>query len=96
MQPDDELNLLRTHWPEEMVPAGLAERITRTALRQPQWQPWWARLTLTLASWNEGWSYKGAALAAVAVLGLISGQLNAPQSRTGLLQTPGMSWSEGL
>lgn len=96
MQPDDDLNRLRAYWPEEAPPTGLAERIIRQARSQPQWQPWWLRLTLDLANWQTGWNVKGAAFAAVALMGLLSGQLNAPESRMNPLETPGMSWSEGL
>lgn len=96
MQPDEELALLRAAWPEEAVPAGLAERIIRTARTQPQWQPWWLRATLSLATWNADWRAKSAALAAVAVLGLLSGQLGSTESAGGFIQTPGMTWSEGL
>lgn len=96
MQPDDELSQLHMHWPEPALPAGLAERIIRTARVQPQWQPWWVRITLSLGSWNSGWNVKGAAFAAVAAIGLLSGQLGAVDTGRSPLETPGMTWSEGL
>lgn len=78
MQPDemDEATLRRllaTDMPEP--PVWLAARIAANATSQPQKLGLLGFLDRAFSEWNYGLQFKGAALAAFAVLGLLSAQM---------------------
>lgn len=94
MQPDDMLTKLPAYWPDEAVPLGLAERIMQNARTTQQVKPWWKLSIDWLGAWDKGWEVKGAAFAALLLLGVISGQMADTSFTTDT--APHFSWTEGL
>lgn len=79
---ESEIRALRDQWTVEDVPAGLADRITRHALAQPQHVPLLARIRKNFAMPdNGGYAWKGAfAVAACVMIAIVlMNNFSAPQ-----------------
>ena len=78
MLPDDDNTFLRHALAQDMPtpPDWLAARIVANATALPQRQGLFGFLNRAFSEWNYALQFKGAALAAFAVLGLLSAQLN--------------------
>ncbi len=100
MLPDDTQSLrhaLTGYQPE--APDWLASRIIANATAQPQKQGLFGMLNRAFSEWNYGLQFKGAALAAFAVLGLLSAQLNSGPNRlldVGTVVMADPNWTEEL
>ncbi len=97
---DKVMRMMAAHWPEARVPAGLAERIIRHARSLPQHQPFSVRLVIALrhafSEWNYALAYKGAALVAAAMLGMLTSQTMVTDSSGDMLHLATTSWTEEL
>jgi hypothetical protein len=97
---DDGFDMLKTHWRDAPVPAGLAARIIAHARSMPQHQPFAVRLARTLqhafSEWDYALAYKGAALAAIAMLGMMTSQSIATDDSVDMLHLATTSWTEEL
>lgn len=97
---NDIVTSLRTHWQDSAVPDGLADRIIRHARSLPQHQPFALRLAIALrhafSEWNYALAYKGAALVAVAMLGMLTSQNIATDTSSDMLHLATTSWTEEL
>lgn len=82
---EPEVNALRHQWTVEEVPAGLADRIARHALSQPQRVPFLARVRKSFAMPEDGgYAWKGAfaVAACVMVAIVVMNNTTAPQKAT--------------
>ena len=74
------------HWQVSSPPAGLADSIVRSAVALPQRRPWWLQIQQAVETacvdWRYGLSYKLAALAVCAVIGLAGGMHQSLDSGT--------------
>lgn len=82
------------------VPFGLATRIVACATAQPQRIGVIGFITRALSEWDYALNVKGAALAAIAVLGLLGGQLGDSNTRSaldvGTVMMADPNWTEEL
>lgn len=85
MLPDDdnehELRLAMTQY-QPQSPDWLATRIIARATAQPQKVGFFTHLTRAFGEWDYALQMKGAALAAFAMLGVLTAQLNATENYT--------------
>ena len=76
--PNDPLRDLLKAQPRQMPRADLAAQITRHAIALPQRQPWYRHVQRALDELSYGWQVKLASLALVGMLGVYTGQEQAP------------------
>jgi len=100
MLPDNDERLMRMALAQyqPQAPDWLAARIIANATAQPQRVGFLTFIGRSLSEWNYGLQFKSAALAAVAVLGLLSAQLNAgPHALdVGTVMMADPNWTEEL
>lgn len=83
MLPDDDIDLrLAMAQYQPQAPDWLAARIVANATAQPQKVGFFTFLKRAFSEWDYALNMKGAALAAFAVLGLLSAQLGANNAAT--------------
>jgi hypothetical protein len=80
---DDQLRQTLSRLPTPEPPHGLAARIVRQAVAQPQRLTGSGRLRRALEDWRYGWPVKLASLALCAILGLLAGQFATPADDLG-------------
>ena len=76
--PNDPLRDLLKEQPRQVPRADLAAQITRQAIALPQRQPWYRYVQRALDELGYGWQVKLASLALVGLLGVYTGQEQAP------------------
>jgi hypothetical protein len=98
---DDTTHMLKAYWPDAQPPAGIAARVIAHARSMPQHQPFALRLAIAMqhafSEWNYALAYKGAALAAVAALGVFTSQnIAVADDGRDMLHIATTSWTEEL